>query len=314
MNRPTFNFYNPAMSPPYLEIAGRLGPILEARGHKANFFYDGHVDWSAKGLWLLVGDPPRLPDHDTDIRAVHLNVSSALCKNTTWREKAANLIAYSYSVWPGLDESEFRGHRYKHVNHFVYNHLGECESREAWLDLGPGDVFIDVGAAIGSWTLPAAVCGATVYALEPGMDGHTLRKLIQLNNLGDRVILWNNLASDVSGQVRRPIEIPWVNVPSDEPLQSAETVTIDSFALADHFGMGGRLKLIKIDVDGHEMAVLRGAKETIRKLRPRLVVEIHDFLGIQQTDVTQYLDKLGYDCQVVPKEEGFYHHCHAVPR
>ena len=41
----------------------------------------------------------------------------------------------------------------------------------------------------------------------------------------------------------------------------------------------GRAGFIKIDVEGHEQAVLDGAVETIRRCKPRMLVEIDDRLS-----------------------------------
>lgn len=46
-----------------------------------------------------------------------------------------------------------------------------------------------------------------------------------------------------------------------------ETVTLDSFAFAD-------VSLIKIDVEGHELAVLEGASRTLERWRPTIVIEV----------------------------------------
>lgn len=57
----------------------------------------------------------------------------------------------------------------------------------------------------------------------------------------------------------------------------------------------GRVGFIKIDVEGHEQAVLDGAVQTIRRCRPRLLVEIDDRLspgGLARARA--YFDRLGY--------------------
>ena len=55
------------------------------------------------------------------------------------------------------------------------------------------------------------------------------------------------------------------------PMETHEVAlnTLDSFALKD-------VALIKIDVEGHEMAVLEGAQETIERWRPTILVEVED--------------------------------------
>lgn len=57
----------------------------------------------------------------------------------------------------------------------------------------------------------------------------------------------------------------------------------------------GRVGFIKIDVEGHEQAVLDGAVQTIRRCRPRMLVEVDDRLspgGLARARA--YFDRLGY--------------------
>jgi FkbM family methyltransferase len=63
-----------------------------------------------------------------------------------------------------------------------------------------------------------------------------------------------------------------------------ETRTLDSFGLSE-------VDLLKIDVEGHEMAVLAGASETIRRCLPWLIIEA---LDDQQDRVRDFVLPLGY--------------------
>jgi len=54
----------------------------------------------------------------------------------------------------------------------------------------------------------------------------------------------------------------------------------------------GTPSVIKIDVELHELQVLEGAKETIQKHMPTILIEIHDF---DNNPVAKYLEELGYD-------------------
>ena len=60
-----------------------------------------------------------------------------------------------------------------------------------------------------------------------------------------------------------------------------------------------RIGLIKIDTEGYELPVLRGAVETLRRNRPRLVVEIHPPYQRQLKEVSTYLRGPGFTCKVV---------------
>jgi FkbM family methyltransferase len=54
----------------------------------------------------------------------------------------------------------------------------------------------------------------------------------------------------------------------------------------------GHPSIIKIDVEGHELEVLKGAENTIKRYMPTLLIEIFDF---DNNEVPKYLKSLGYD-------------------
>ncbi len=67
-----------------------------------------------------------------------------------------------------------------------------------------------------------------------------------------------------------------------------ELRTLDSFALDD-------VALLKIDVEGHELAVLEGAQQTISRCKPTILVEVeerHRTGGVAH--IRAHLEKLGY--------------------
>jgi FkbM family methyltransferase len=82
------------------------------------------------------------------------------------------------------------------------------------------------------------------------------------------------------------------------PLQQAgpiEHVTVATRRLDDYAGIIGPVACIKIDVEGHEDAVLRGADRMLARDRPSLLVEIeerHKPGSIRA--ITRYLDERGY--------------------
>lgn len=81
-----------------------------------------------------------------------------------------------------------------------------------------------------------------------------------------------------------------------------------------------RLDIIKIDVEGAEMMVLRGAAASIRRFRPVMIVEISatnfQRAGYSAAEFFQYLHSIGYDPQPVEAGETLSAECDAlcIPR
>ena len=127
--------------------------------------------------------------------------------------------------------------------------------------------IVDVGAMIGNHTVYFATYlpHSIVHAFEPLAANLTLLR----TNVADLNVKVHPLAlSDHDGTVR--LEVPdrtnygHAVIGSDGEVVQARP--LDAFAFLD-------VSLIKIDVEGHEAQVLAGAKETIARCQPWLVVE-----------------------------------------
>ena len=118
--------------------------------------------------------------------------------------------------------------------------------------LQSGDLFVDVGANVGSYTIWAADLGAEVIALEPAEDTFALLlENIDLNDYRAKTI--QAAAGATCGSVRFTNGLDTVNrVAADGDVQ-ATMVTIDS-VIGDRTVAG-----MKIDVEGFEIEVLRGS-------------------------------------------------------
>jgi FkbM family methyltransferase len=131
--------------------------------------------------------------------------------------------------------------------------------------LRPEDVFFDVGANIGSFTLLASgVCKARSIAFEPVRSTFDiLNKNISLNHLQDKVSTINSAAGSTSGTTTFTADEDTTNhvVTGGEPNTSGtlivSVVTIDS--MTDDKAPA----LIKIDVEGYETEVLKGMESTL---------------------------------------------------
>ncbi|MCP4471368.1 MAG: FkbM family methyltransferase [Gammaproteobacteria bacterium] len=115
-----------------------------------------------------------------------------------------------------------------------------------------------------------AVSG-TVYAFEPVLENYILAKLCVDNNCLDNVFLLNaalgstvtNLRIDTNEDDGRHAG-GGSKVANDGSICSS--VTLDSLHLDD-------LILIQLDVEGHELEALRGAKDSIQRCRPLIAIE-----------------------------------------
>lgn len=159
-----------------------------------------------------------------------------------------------------------------------------------WLDtfVGPGDVLYDIGANVGAYTLVAAArVGATghVYAFEPAfMNFHQLCRNVFLNRLDTNVTPLPAALSDTTGLGRfnyRDLTVGAAlhayGVAMDEhgrAFTPAQTQALLGYRLDDLvavFGLRPPTHL-KLDVDGIEALVLRGARDTLTKAPVRSVL------------------------------------------
>ena len=169
--------------------------------------------------------------------------------------------------------------------------------------LSPGDLFIDVGANVGTYTLWAGDLGAEVIAIEPGPSAvERLRRNIALNDFPITVI--ESAATDHCGTVRiDPGQDTIAHI--GEGRYEVEAVTLDSI-------IGGRrVAGMKIDVEGAERLVLEGARGALGDQRIRcLQLEWNstsvEYYGEQRTLVADLLAQFGY-CLYRPSDDGTLH-------
>ncbi len=134
-------------------------------------------------------------------------------------------------------------------------------------------VVLDVGANIGTHTLIYAQTAQRVFAFEPQpLVFQQLCANLLLNNCQNVTPVQTALSSE-NGTTTMAIAHPqYPNSPANGRVGEGEYIvtkhTLDSLRLA-------HVDFIKIDVEGHELEVLRGARETLRRDRPVLFIEVH---------------------------------------
>ena len=75
--------------------------------------------------------------------------------------------------------------------------------------------------------------------------------------------------------------------------------TLDSL-ISEHF-KGNRVDFLKIDTEGAELEVLKGGIETIKKYKPKLLLELHLFKDRNMSKkLEDFLGPLGYKWMIKP--------------
>lgn len=188
----------------------------------------------------------------------------------------------------------------------------------------PGMVVFDVGAGVGIFTMVLARwCGSggRVVAFEPTPQSReALRDHLALNALADRVEIVEAAVSDYEGtgvlfaagcsgentlhpSYFRPDAAARVRVP---------VTTIDAYCRTS----GLTPDLMKIDVEGLEFQALRGARETLLRCRPAMIVELHApswaALGESAERGEELARDLGYRVTPLDQERPFLYGGHVL--
>lgn len=195
----------------------------------------------------------------------------------------------------------------------LYGEAFESEIQLISYFVKPGDVVIDGGANMGAITIPLGhMVGPTghVYAFEPQeFVRYILSGNVALNNfyhvtiydrpLGsqdgkilycigkglkndDGINFYDELDQHIGG-------IDLTEEPRFDTDVALKTMTIDSMNLS-------RLDFMKLDVEGSEVAALKGAKETIERFRPVMFLES---LPWDAPKIIEYIRSIGYVHQSV---------------
>jgi FkbM family methyltransferase len=187
--------------------------------------------------------------------------------------------------------------------------LGTFEPNESALvsqALRPGMTFVDVGANVGHYTLLAAAAvgdAGHVFAFEPGPYAYArLRSTVEKNKISQVMVLPIGL-SDVAGTVPlfigRKVGNYTPTMIANEGGDPVDVVVRTLDECLDEFGVD-RVDVLKIDVEGYELRVLKGAMKALRAGRIRaLLCEFNDpWLKAARTssaELYEMVTKLGFE-------------------
>ena len=187
------------------------------------------------------------------------------------RPQSVEIKTYGFSIQLEPNNGE--------VDEYIYMHRNWETTIAAILEqkLERGGTFIDIGANIGYFSLEAATLvgeGGRVIAFEPlPFLAEQLRTSIQLNGFSNIDVRQLALGDSVGEQ---KIELQRGNIGGSslvKELDSGHFETVKVARLDDELAGIDRVDLIKIDVEGYEYEVLKGAQAVLQKHQPTLVME-----------------------------------------
>ncbi len=210
-------------------------------------------------------------------------------------------IFFEVDLREGIDLSLFLFGGFQH--HIISNQF---------FKLKPNATVFDVGANCGVMSLcfAKAATKGHVYSFEP--THYAFKKLLknlELNpGLASRVttvqafvsekeLKQPNLQAYSSWKVdsHRDKKVHPVHLGTFKATKGVTSVNLDSFCMANRIK---KIDFIKIDTDGHEAEVLKGATKSIAKYRPSIVFEVGDYLlkekGLNFEFFLNYFQKLQY--------------------
>lgn len=189
----------------------------------------------------------------------------------------------------------------------IYDVIAFLEDEEKWIwnyiRLKKGGAFVDVGADYGKYTVTVAkIIGedGKVIAIEPHPDNYKkLKRNIELNKLNNVVIY--NIAAWSDKQVLK------LYIGKSHGFHSVlknygfgsipvKARSLDEVLWENDIKRG--VVLIKIDVEGAELEVLKGLAKTLKEFHPKIIIEVWN--DIKQ--VEKFMTALGYKCRKIASE------------
>jgi len=179
-----------------------------------------------------------------------------------------------------------------------------------WLNSMPvGAVLLDIGANVGMYSIYAGVMrGARIYAFEPEAQNYALLcRNLQLNSLAERSVAWcaalsdetkfdriylsDNSAGGSCNSFADQVD-PYLRQRSFKFVQGSQATTVDALVHANAMAVPS---FIKIDVDGLEHKIIKGAAETLRNPAVlSLLIEINSHVP-EHMQIVDFLASLGFN-------------------
>jgi FkbM family methyltransferase len=166
--------------------------------------------------------------------------------------------------------------------------------------LNPDDVFLDIGAHIGYYSLIAAKIIKTgmIHAFEPYIDSHELLMENLVLNRCRNVETYLIAASDKSRMGSLYIDEKNKGNNSLYSQKDCDEITVEMIKLDEMF-RDKKVDYVKIDTQGHEIEVLIGMQDIIKNNKLKMIIEYYPYglrrMGHKEIDFFKIINTLGFD-------------------
>jgi FkbM family methyltransferase len=175
--------------------------------------------------------------------------------------------------------------------------------------LGPSSVVVDIGANVGTFALPVTqATKARVIAVEPVSSTFSLlTDNVRRNGAGDSITTVQSALGDVAGEVVMTTgaqSANYVLTGQTDPRAGEERVPV--ITLDGLLAEESRVDLIKVDVEGLELDVMRGARRTLAHHAPAVLLEIESRWttrsGYRPEELFAFMADAGYGYETLAAE------------
>lgn len=180
----------------------------------------------------------------------------------------------------------------------------EYYSRQVFFKLSKSaDLILDIGAYSGIYSLIGASASPTsrIFAFEPNptMRG-VLHKNVELNGFSNRIAVEEFALSDTRGSSNLTVgtdsSMAMLHPKSSSGEHPVHSDIAVKMARLDDYNFVANSMLMKVDIEGSEIAFLHGALKTITSLKPTILMEA--LTDIELKLQSNFLTKLGYGVPV----------------
>jgi FkbM family methyltransferase len=231
-----------------------------------------------------------------ETKCLFTSIKLNIIKSFTGGELAVNHGRYKFNFYGGGDRGEI-------LYHAFWDKMFSEEMEQVKDYIKEGDTVIDVGGNMGFFVLilnELVKESGKIYSFEPSKRlNEKLETTIRNNNLKNVTVV-NHALGESEGSTTlhyNPKQTGLSSIVSDSDgislSEEIQITTLDKFSE----NIKERVSFIKIDTEGYEPQVLKGATELILRDKPTIYIELGGDYQESSIEALQILKELDYKCE-----------------